>query len=188
MPVGLHLPDLLVLLIILLIFGSKKLPETAAAIGKSIIAFKKGLNESDEQENKDAIQKPALLGQTQSRREVLEPDLVNKKAPLSTVVSATDHPKMQRRDESKVTIYGRLKAIIVDQFHVDEGGVVPSASFVEDFNADSLDLVELVMSLEEEFHLPISDKDVKKITTVQEAEDYIKKRLHERDQVYLTKG
>lgn len=67
----------------------------------------------------------------------------------------------------------RLKKIIVDQLGVDESEVVPSASFVEDLNADSLDLVELIMSLEEEFKLQISDEDAEKITTVQEAEEYI---------------
>ena len=72
-----------------------------------------------------------------------------------------------------VTVQERLKKIIVDQLGVDESEVVPSASFVEDLNADSLDLVELIMSLEEEFKLQISDEDAEKITTVQEAEDYI---------------
>lgn len=71
------------------------------------------------------------------------------------------------------TISERLKKIIVDQLGVDESEVVPHASFVEDLNADSLDLVELIMSLEEEFKLQISDEDAEKITTVQEAEDYI---------------
>jgi len=71
----------------------------------------------------------------------------------------------------------RLKRIIVDQLGVDESEVVPSASFVEDLNADSLDLVELIMSLEEEFQLQISDDDAEKITTVQEAEDYIEEHL-----------
>jgi len=71
------------------------------------------------------------------------------------------------------TISERLKKIIVDQLGVDESEVVPGASFVEDLNADSLDLVELIMSLEEEFKLQISDEDAEKITTVQEAEDYI---------------
>ena len=70
-------------------------------------------------------------------------------------------------------VYDRLKKIIVDQLGVDESEVVPSASFVEDLNADSLDLVELIMSLEEEFKLQISDEDAEKITTVQEAQDYI---------------
>jgi acyl carrier protein len=71
----------------------------------------------------------------------------------------------------------RLRKIIVDQLGVDESEVVPSASFVEDLNADSLDLVELIMSLEEEFKLQISDEDAEKITTVQEAEDYIEEHL-----------
>ena len=76
------------------------------------------------------------------------------------------------------TVSERLKKIIVDQLGVDESEVVPSASFVEDLNADSLDLVELIMSLEEEFKLQISDADAEKITTVGEAQDYIEEHLH----------
>jgi acyl carrier protein len=75
------------------------------------------------------------------------------------------------------SVHERLKKIIVDQLGVDESEVVPNASFVEDLNADSLDLVELIMSLEEEFKLQISDEDAEKITTVQEAEDYIEEHL-----------
>ena len=75
------------------------------------------------------------------------------------------------------TVQERLKKIIVDQLGVDESEAVPSASFVEDLNADSLDLVELIMSLEEEFKVQISDEDAEKITTVQEAEDYIEEHL-----------
>jgi acyl carrier protein len=75
------------------------------------------------------------------------------------------------------TVSERLKKIIVDQLGVDESEVVPSASFVEDLNADSLDLVELIMSLEEEFKIQISDEDAEKITTVQEADDYIEEHL-----------
>lgn len=75
------------------------------------------------------------------------------------------------------TVSERLKKIIVDQLGVDESEVVPAASFVEDLNADSLDLVELIMSLEEEFKVQISDEDAEKITTVQEAEDYIEEHL-----------
>jgi acyl carrier protein len=74
-------------------------------------------------------------------------------------------------------VYERLKKIVVDQLGVDESEVVPSASFVEDLNADSLDLVELIMSLEEEFKISISDEDAEKITTVQEAQDYIEEHL-----------
>ena len=75
------------------------------------------------------------------------------------------------------TVSEQLKKIIVDQLGVDESEVVSSASFVEDLNADSLDLVELIMSLEEEFKLQISDEDAEKITTVQEADDYIIEHL-----------
>ena len=77
------------------------------------------------------------------------------------------------------TVSERLKKIIVDQLGVDESEVVPNASFVEDLNADSLDLVELIMSLEEEFKLQISDEDAEKITTVGEAEEYIEEHLRE---------
>lgn len=77
------------------------------------------------------------------------------------------------------TVAERLKKIIVDQLGVDESEVVPSASFVDDLNADSLDLVELIMSLEEEFKLQISDEDAEKITTVGEAQDYIEEHLRE---------
>jgi acyl carrier protein len=77
------------------------------------------------------------------------------------------------------TVYERVKKIIVDQLGVDEEEVVPTASFVDDLNADSLDLVELIMSLEEEFSedgkkVEISDEDAEKIQTVQDAVDYIK--------------
>jgi acyl carrier protein len=79
---------------------------------------------------------------------------------------------------SSNTVFDRLRKIIVDQLGVDESEVVPAASFVDDLNADSLDLVELIMSLEEEFKLQISDADAEKITTVGEAQDYIEEHLH----------
>jgi acyl carrier protein len=69
--------------------------------------------------------------------------------------------------------YDRLKKIIVEQLGVDEEEVTPQASFVEDLNADSLDLVELIMSLEEEFGMEISDEDAEKIQKVQDAVDFI---------------
>jgi acyl carrier protein len=71
------------------------------------------------------------------------------------------------------TTYDRLKKIIVEQLGVDEEEVAPEASFVEDLNADSLDLVELIMSLEEEFGMEISDEDAEKIQKVSDAVDYI---------------
>jgi acyl carrier protein len=71
------------------------------------------------------------------------------------------------------TTYERLKKIIVEQLGVDEEEVTPTASFVEDLNADSLDLVELIMSLEEEFGMEISDEDAEKIQKVSDAVEYI---------------
>jgi len=66
-----------------------------------------------------------------------------------------------------------MKKIVVEQLGVDEDEVKPEASFVDDLNADSLDLVELIMSLEEEFGAEISDEDAENIRTVQDAVDYI---------------
>ena len=67
----------------------------------------------------------------------------------------------------------RVKKVIVEQLGVTEEEVVPTASFIEDLGADSLDTVELVMALEEEFDTEIPDEDAEKITTVQSAIDYI---------------
>ena len=72
--------------------------------------------------------------------------------------------------------YERLKKIVIEQLGVDEEQVVPEASFVDDLNADSLDLVELIMSLEEEFGAEISDEDAERIRTVQDAVDYVEER------------
>lgn len=77
------------------------------------------------------------------------------------------------------TVFERLKKIIIDQLGVEEEQVVSSASFVDDLNADSLDLVELVMTMEDEFSddnrkIQIPDEDAEKIITVQDAIDYIK--------------
>jgi acyl carrier protein len=66
-----------------------------------------------------------------------------------------------------------LKGIVTEQLGVDEEEITPEASFVDDLNADSLDLVELIMSLEEEFGLEISDEDAEKIQTVGDAANYI---------------
>jgi acyl carrier protein len=67
----------------------------------------------------------------------------------------------------------RLRAIVVEQLGVEESQVVPSASFTDDLNADSLDLVELIMALEEEFGIEIPDEDAQKIATVGDALNYI---------------
>ena len=67
----------------------------------------------------------------------------------------------------------KVKAIIVEQLSVDEAEVTPTASFIDDLGADSLDTVELVMALEEGFGIEIPDDAAEKITTVKEAMDYI---------------
>ena len=74
------------------------------------------------------------------------------------------------------TVDERVKKIIAEQLGVEEDEVTPEASFVEDLGADSLDTVELVMALEEEFEIEIPDEDAEKITTVQQAIDYINDR------------
>ena len=72
-------------------------------------------------------------------------------------------------------IADRVKKIIVDQLGVEEDEVAPEKSFVDDLGADSLDTVELVMALEEEFGIEIPDEDAEKITKVQQAIEYIEK-------------
>jgi acyl carrier protein len=67
----------------------------------------------------------------------------------------------------------RVKEIIVEQLGVNENEVTPEAKFVDDLGADSLDLVELVMALEEEYNMEISDEDAEKILTVGDAIEYI---------------
>jgi acyl carrier protein len=76
------------------------------------------------------------------------------------------------------TVFERVRKIIAEQLGVDEEEIKPETSFVDDLNADSLDLVELIMSLEEEFSkagksIEVSDEDAEKIVTVQDAVNYI---------------
>jgi acyl carrier protein len=77
------------------------------------------------------------------------------------------------------TVFERVRALIVEQLGVEEEEVTANASFVDDLNADSLDLVELIMSIEEEFskdgnQMEISDEDAEKIKSVQDAIDYLR--------------
>ena len=79
------------------------------------------------------------------------------------------------------TVYERVKKVVMEQLGVDDAELKPSSAFKEDLNADSLDLVELVMALEEEFGsegrpLEIPDEDAEKILTLQDTVDYIKER------------
>jgi acyl carrier protein len=72
----------------------------------------------------------------------------------------------------KDEVLSRLKEIIVDRLDVEEDQIVPEASFVEDLGADSLDIVELIMGIEEEFDIEIPDEDAEKLTSVGEAMNY----------------
>jgi len=86
---------------------------------------------------------------------------------------------VQKERWQVASIYERLKKIVVEQLGVEEEEVVPSASFVDDLGADSLDLVELIMSIEEEFSKPshkieIPDEAAEKIVTIQDAIDYLR--------------
>ena len=79
------------------------------------------------------------------------------------------------------TVFERVKRLVADRLSVDEESVLPDASFTEDLNADSLDLVELIMAFEEEFGnsntpLEISDEQAEGITTVQQAVEFLKEQ------------
>ena len=75
------------------------------------------------------------------------------------------------------SVEDKVKQIIVEQLGVDESEVTPTASFIDDLGADSLDTVELVMALEEGFGMEIPDEDAEKITTVKDAINYIESHL-----------
>ena len=75
-------------------------------------------------------------------------------------------------------IKAKVKQIICEQLSVAEEDVVPEASFVDDLGADSLDLVEMIMAMEEAFGISIADEDAEKIKTVTDAWDYVEARLN----------
>jgi acyl carrier protein len=74
-----------------------------------------------------------------------------------------------------MSIEERIKKIICEQLEVNEKDVVPEASFVDDLGADSLDQVELIMAMEEEFDISISDEEAEKIVTVRDAIEYVER-------------
>jgi acyl carrier protein len=79
------------------------------------------------------------------------------------------------------TIEERVKKVVIDQLEISEGEATMEASFVDDLGADSLDTVELVMALEEEFETEIPDEEAEKIRTIQQAVDYIKQHQVEKE-------
>ena len=76
-----------------------------------------------------------------------------------------------------MSIEDKIKKIIAEKLSVDLEEIVPEASFVDDLGADSLDLVELIMSMEEEFDVEIPDEDAEKLVTVKDALDYVNKHV-----------
>jgi acyl carrier protein len=81
---------------------------------------------------------------------------------------------------AKKEVVEKVRQIIGEQLGVDEAEVTPSASFIDDLGADSLDQVELVMALEEAFNMEVGDEDAEKILTVQNAIDYVDKHARGR--------
>jgi acyl carrier protein len=79
----------------------------------------------------------------------------------------------RRHGLEREEVLGKIQEITADRLGVDEGDVTPDASFREDLEADSLDLVELIMELEEQFGMEIPDEEAEKITTVDEAVEYV---------------
>lgn len=81
---------------------------------------------------------------------------------------------------SSEEVFEKVKGIIVEQLGVAENAVTMEASFIDDLGADSLDIVELIMALEEEFDMEIPDSDAEKIVTVSDVVDYIKENVQEK--------
>jgi acyl carrier protein len=90
-----------------------------------------------------------------------------------TTVSRQPNTDNQTGDNPNMNTFERVKKVLIEQLDVSEEEVVPAASIVDDLKADSLDVVEIIMGLEEEFDIEIPDEDAEKIMTVQQIMDYV---------------
>jgi len=122
-----------------------------------------------QEELKPRQEEPTFMPAKRVKSQTPRP-VVQAPAPVTSSRRRTGEPIRQRVSRA---IDVRLKNIIVEQLGVDEAEVVHNASFVEDLNADSLDLVELIMSFEEVFNVHISDEDAEKLTTVEETQEFL---------------
>ena len=122
-----------------------------------------------QEELKPRQEEPTFMPAKRVKSQTPRP-VVQAPAPVTSSRRRTGEPIRQRVSRA---IDVRLKNIIVEQLGVDEAEVVHNASFVEDLNADSLDLVELIMSFEEVFNVHISDEDAEKLTTVEETQVFL---------------
>src|SRR5205814_9247040 len=113
--------------------------------------------------------KPTILARLYSAR------IVQANKPGKRRHKSTDSAINDRGGTGMASVEERVKQIIVEQLGVDEAEVTPTASFVDDLGADSLDQVELVMAFEEAFGIEVPDEDAEKMTTVKDAVEYIDK-------------
>jgi acyl carrier protein len=100
---------------------------------------------------------------------------VQESKPRARSQNSEDRAIKDRGGTGMASVEERVKQIIVEQLGVDEAEVTPTASFVDDLGADSLDQVELVMAFEEAFGIEVPDEDAEKMTTVKDAVEYIDK-------------
>jgi acyl carrier protein len=119
---------------------------------------------------------PKLRGQSRSNlgvEEFRKRDIEHEPNPYTIEATASKEEKLMSQED----IFEKVKKIVIEQLEVEPDQVKPEANFANDLNADSLDVVELVMALEEEFDIEIPDEAAEDIATVQAAVDYISSKV-----------